>query len=478
LKSIGSRRALSAGQAPTSAQWALLCWAPYGYRYIPKQEGVPGHIIIDETEAEMVRRLYQWLLEEQLTIRQLLKRLNFGPWFPRSGKHPWSASVVHHILSDPIYTGVAYVNRYQYVPAKKPQAPRRPTASENACRQLKPQEEWIGIPVPALIDQATYDRVQQQLARNAALSFRHNTKYSYLLRCLLTCKHCGLAMFGVAYQATETLPERRYYKCHGTDCIMTARMWACPRRRIKAAELEEAVWGHVRQLLEHPEQLLTQFERFSAEAIEGDVHEQAEAHQLAQRLERVSREERRLLDAYQAGVIELAELADRRQHLSARRRALLEQQEQQAQLRQQRWHAQAVLTDLTRFCEQVRSRLEEVTFEEKQAILQLLIERIIVGDETLEIRCVIPLAGTAANGSGADPPTGRLRSDGVRLTALPGGPLEVDPHGFDQAAVIVGDHQVPPLQAASLQPGKQARPTGFRFAIPQLQAQNLPIAGL
>lgn len=85
--------------------------APYGYRYIPKQEGVPGHIIIDETEAEMVRRLYQWLIEEQLTIRQLLKRLNFGPWFPRSGKHPWSASVVHHILSDPISTGIAYVNR-------------------------------------------------------------------------------------------------------------------------------------------------------------------------------------------------------------------------------------------------------------------------------------------------------------------------------------------------------------------------------
>jgi site-specific DNA recombinase len=163
-------------------------------------------------------------------------------------------------------------------------------------------------------------------------------------------------MFGVAYQATETLPERRYSQCHGTDCIMTARSQACPRRRIKAAELEEAVWDHVRQLLEHPEQLLAQFERYSAEAMEGDRHEQAEAHQLAQRLERVGREEQRLLDAYQAGVIELAELADRRQHLAARRRALLEQQEQQARLRQERWHAQAVLADLTVFCEQVRSR--------------------------------------------------------------------------------------------------------------------------
>jgi site-specific DNA recombinase len=76
--------------------------APYGYRYVPRREGVPGHLMIDETEADLVRMLYSWLIDERMTIRQILKRLNFGPWFPRSGHRPWSPSTVHHILADPV----------------------------------------------------------------------------------------------------------------------------------------------------------------------------------------------------------------------------------------------------------------------------------------------------------------------------------------------------------------------------------------
>ena len=94
--------------------------AAYGYRYVLKLDQVQGHLVIDENEAMLVRLLYSWLIDEQMTLRQILKRLNFGPWYPRSGKHPWSASTVHHILADAIYTGTAYANRYRYVPAKKP----------------------------------------------------------------------------------------------------------------------------------------------------------------------------------------------------------------------------------------------------------------------------------------------------------------------------------------------------------------------
>src|SRR3954462_14273264 len=71
--------------------------APYGYRYIHRREESLGHLVIDEAEADLVRTLYTWLTEEWMTIRQILKRLNFGPWMPRSGRPPWSASPVHPI---------------------------------------------------------------------------------------------------------------------------------------------------------------------------------------------------------------------------------------------------------------------------------------------------------------------------------------------------------------------------------------------
>ncbi len=68
--------------------------APSGYRYLPKQEDVPGHLVVDEPEAAFVRMLFQWVIDDQITIRQILKRLNAGPWTPRSGKPVWASSMV------------------------------------------------------------------------------------------------------------------------------------------------------------------------------------------------------------------------------------------------------------------------------------------------------------------------------------------------------------------------------------------------
>jgi hypothetical protein len=74
----------------------------------------------------------------------------------------------------------------------------------------KPREQWIAISVPALVDADTWDKAQAQLSRNAALSFRNNAKHNYLLRCLLTCRTCGLAMFGRTCRATGSQAERRF----------------------------------------------------------------------------------------------------------------------------------------------------------------------------------------------------------------------------------------------------------------------------
>ena len=53
--------------------------SPYGYHYIPKRDGVPGHLVVDGAESELVRMLYGWLIEEWMSVRQFLKRLNEGP---------------------------------------------------------------------------------------------------------------------------------------------------------------------------------------------------------------------------------------------------------------------------------------------------------------------------------------------------------------------------------------------------------------
>lgn len=386
--------------------------APYGYRYWPRQDGAAGRLEIDPAEAEIVRMLYDWLVSEGLTLRQILKRLNFGPWFPRCGRRPWSPSTVHHILADPVYTGTAYVNRYEYRAAKKPRS-RKPNYSGKGCRQLRPREQWIAVPVPALIDQDLWERAQAQLKRNAALSFRNNTRHNHLLRCLLTCGCCGLAMYGVIRPLDAAGRRRRCYRCRGKDCTLTAREAPCPRAEVNGEALDRAVWEHVRGLLGDPQRLLAQFQDFALAADQEAARGAAAEPKLRARLESLARADQRLLDAYQAGVISLDELTERRGRLTEQRQALDRQLETARTLRQNQIKAQAVATDLAAFCARLHSRLDEASFADRQAILQLVIERIIVHEDRLEIRHVIPLHSPMLGGQNTPAENGRLRSDGV-----------------------------------------------------------------
>jgi site-specific DNA recombinase len=442
---------------------------PYGYRYLPRHDGVAGQMVVDATEAETVRMLYGWLTEERLTLRQILKHLNFGPWFPRCGRRPWSPSTVHHILSDSVYTGTAYANRYQYVAARKPR-PRKPSYSGKGCRQLRPKEQWIPIPVPALIEAAVWDRAQAQLARNAVLSFRNNKKHDYLLRCLLTCGSCGLAMFGMTRPAAGNT-WRRCYRCAGKDCIKTARSQPCPRASVNGEDLEQAVWSHVRELLGAPERLMAQFEHFVGDSDRSAARKTA-AQRLAARLDGLARADARLLDAYQVEVISLEELTERRRQLAEQRRILDHQLEQERDLSRQQAKAQEVMADLTAFCHRVRDRLDKASFADKQAILQLIIERIIVHEDSLEIRHVIPLRSPPPGWNRpADEPNSRLRSDRVDDAGLDLGLRE---HGGDrvgEAFQAIHDRDEDVVDTTILQlghhPQPELRPLGLLDPQPQ-----------
>jgi site-specific DNA recombinase len=229
---------------------------------------------------------------------------------------------------------------------------------------------------------------------------------------------CGLDMFGRTYAATVTVPAHRYYNCKGKDLIGSGRTERCPQRTTKAEELEAVVWNHIVELLSHPDQLLAQFAQFATVGADPDTKIRAELQRLQAQEQRLAREETRLLDAYQAGFLSLAELAQRQALLTHRRPVLQEQREHQQRMRQQEVHAHAVLTDLTQFCTRIRQRLPVVTLAEKQTLLQLLIDRIVVDTDTIEIQHVIPLhtdpAPVLESAAGTHTAIRRLRSDGMR----------------------------------------------------------------
>jgi hypothetical protein len=83
----------------------------YGYQYLPTRHGCVPQVSMEPEEAEVVRQLYWGLVEEQLSCRQLTKRLNEAPLPPPLRKNQvWQPATVRTILTNRVYTGVARYN--------------------------------------------------------------------------------------------------------------------------------------------------------------------------------------------------------------------------------------------------------------------------------------------------------------------------------------------------------------------------------
>ena len=89
----------------------------------------------------------------------------------------------------------------------------------------RPQEEWIGVPVPEIVERETFDLVQEKLSQNRKFASRNNKSHRYLLRALVSCGVCGLGA-----NARTSWDGRSYYVCRGHS-----EMVAEQRRRARHA---------------------------------------------------------------------------------------------------------------------------------------------------------------------------------------------------------------------------------------------------
>lgn len=164
----------------------------------------------------------------------------------------------------------------------------------------------------------------------------------------------------------------------------------CPARTVRADTLEEVVWQSLSALLRDPHLLVEQYQLRQAQ--DPSTPEQHEHQRLHRKLTTLRREEQRLIAAYQASVIDLADLQGRCQRLAedrtrmeARLAALKQQQEETNQ--------QVVLmATLEEFCQNVRAALATPSFATKQRILRLVVDQIVVTDEQITIKHMIPLS--------------------------------------------------------------------------------------
>src|SRR5688500_12684906 len=283
----------------------LLPWTqpPYGYRLDPGRPRDPAGVRLDEAEAALVRDLFAWYGDNDATLLGLRKRLLQLGIASSQGHRTWSSAALHGLLTNPTYTGQVFANRMRTVPARTRGSALRPVGRNGSSQRRTDPTEWIAVArVPALVDQAQFDRVQERLAYNRGMARRNNGVHAYLLRGLVSCGHCRRACGG-----RHLRPGYDYYVCPSkTQRRALVAQVRCRARHIPTRQLEDLVWRDLCQVLQHPQMIAGTMERAHGGEWQPKVLEGRRAR-LRRGLVALGEQRGGMTRAYGSGVIPLGE---------------------------------------------------------------------------------------------------------------------------------------------------------------------------
>jgi len=161
-------------KAQLDGKWTSNC--PYGYNR------VNGYLKINESEAEVVRKIYDLYLNEGLGHKKIVDYLTENK-IPTKKNGIWHTQHVKHILTNPLYTGIQITHK-----------------SENMdinVRNIKeiPEDDWIIHKKPELqiISKDIWERAQDLAKKKLDMMMKNNVRPSStnLFSTIVYCGNCG-----------------------------------------------------------------------------------------------------------------------------------------------------------------------------------------------------------------------------------------------------------------------------------------------
>jgi site-specific DNA recombinase len=405
------------GKLWRSRSGEVIAWKPpYGYRRIPRSAAEPARLEVFEPEAAVVRRIFDDYVGQGLSMRQITRGLNADRVPSPTGRPVWGVSTLGRLLRNQAYIGCVYYNRTELVPAQT--AGRRPTR-----QRPRPRAEWITIPAPSIVAEDVYQAAQQISRDNSQFSPRRAEPGAWLLRGLVVCGSCGVGV-NCHKMRGRNGTWHRYYYCRNHDPLRAGgEQRRCPERNIRADELDAFVFDQVRAALLRPQVLLAGQAAVAArQPIPDDELLAVQLARLQRKLDGAQAERRRLVDLYQAGLLELADLKRRAAEVDARRQQLADQRARLAAERAKLAEGNRLRQRLAGFAQRVTQAFDGLDFDQRQRLLRLVVEHVRVTGQQVEIHLRIPLDEPPNDEPPAPGPTGPTRpSTNMRLRSL-GGP--------------------------------------------------------
>ena len=172
-----------------------------------------------ESEAAVVRRVYEVYTQQRLSINAIARLLNEEHIPTRTETTRGERSTVWGILRHPAYRGRACLGKTELRPRQRltRRLGKRPgRASRDSANHELPRQDWIEMALPALIREETFALAQEQLEQNRRHSPRRTIEPS-LLQGMLVCERCGYALYRTSTRTSAR--KLYYYRCLGSDAF-------------------------------------------------------------------------------------------------------------------------------------------------------------------------------------------------------------------------------------------------------------------
>lgn len=358
----------------------------YGYRFVDA-EGKESPKVKKETyyalhseHAPIIESMYH-KIAQGWTSRAVAAYLQAR--VPPPGKYKfWEAKQIVRFVRNSVYKGEFVSHRWERT--KGPAKWLRPGEPVKLVGQHveRPQDEWIVVPVPAIVSVELWETANYMLDKNAQTA-RRNGKLAYLLTGLIKCAECGYSYTGKRqnyYLKDGGITVVRYYRCSGQNnkALAHSQQIGCTQKTIKADLIEQAVWLCVCQTLLEPELLLVELDKELNSGENASLAKQIAF--LQQQIRELGTEDEKLYRAYMADVFDEQEYAARRNHLKDRKIVLEDELRKLRALQVSKEEIEADKEMMLEIARQMKTSgvALDAPFELKKRIIQMVVDCVIV----------------------------------------------------------------------------------------------------
>ncbi len=380
----------------------VLSGAPYGYRYVRKSESSSAYYEVIETEAQIVRMVFEVYTQQRLSINAIARMLNERQIPTRNTNTRWERSTVWGMLRNPAYCGKACYGKTEQCARQRITRPLRQSnrvASHECGGHERPRQEWIEVPVPSLVTEEVFALAQEQLQKNAHHSPRRTIEPT-LLQGMLVCQQCGYALYRTSTRTTKQ--KINYYRCIGSDGYRRLKGPVCANRPIRQDSLDRIVWDEIVRLLDDPSLIQSEIDRRRKTALESNPLRKRE-EELRREQARLEKSIERLISAYQEALVTLPQLRQRMPELHKQIHTVEAEINALEMAAVDNARYLQIAETLATFRGKLRARAETLDIVQRQQILRLLVKEILVSNDTITIRHSLPIGPTGSSSGGTTP---------------------------------------------------------------------------